>query len=121
VALEADQSPVFPPSLIDAAADVGDVPRARWARSRITVVIANRYAFDTEVVTGKQIKEKANIPAGFALYRRMRGGDESIRNRNAHPLPSACRAARNASASVPTSCTATTSKDEGSPLCRGCC
>ena len=49
-------------------------------RIRITVVIANRYAFDTEVVTGRQIKEKTNIPAGFALYRRIRGGNESIRD-----------------------------------------
>ena len=46
----------------------------------ITVVIANRYEFDTEVATGKQIKEKAKIPAGFALYRRTRGGNESIRD-----------------------------------------
>jgi hypothetical protein len=45
---------------------------------RITVVIANRYAFDAEVVTGRQIKEKANTPAGFALFRRTRGGNESI-------------------------------------------
>lgn len=44
----------------------------------ITVVVANRYTFDTEVVTGKQIKEKANIPAGFPLHRRMRGGNEPI-------------------------------------------
>jgi multiubiquitin len=47
---------------------------------RVTVVIATRYAFDTEWVTGKQIKERANIPAGFALYRRTRGGNESIRD-----------------------------------------
>ena len=44
----------------------------------VTVVTANRYAFDTEVVTGRQIKEKASITAGFALYRRTRGGNESI-------------------------------------------
>jgi hypothetical protein len=42
------------------------------------VVIANRYAFDAEVVTGRQIKEKTNTPAGFALYRRTRGGNVSI-------------------------------------------
>lgn len=52
----------------------------RSPRIRITVVIANRYAFDTEVATGKQIKEKGNIPADFALYRRTRGGNESIRD-----------------------------------------
>jgi hypothetical protein len=45
---------------------------------RITVVIANRYAFDTEVVTGKQIKETADVPAGFALYRRVQGGNEPV-------------------------------------------
>ena len=47
---------------------------------RVTVVIANRYVFDTEVVTGRQIKERANLPEGFALYRRTRGGNESIRD-----------------------------------------
>jgi hypothetical protein len=45
---------------------------------RISVTVNNRYAFVAEVVTGRQIKEKANIPAGFALYRRMRGGNEAI-------------------------------------------
>jgi hypothetical protein len=29
-------------------------------------------------VTGKQIKEIANIPAGFSLHRRAKGGSESI-------------------------------------------
>lgn len=52
----------------------------RPPRIRITVVIANRYAFDAEVVTGGQIKEKANTPAGFTLYRRTRAGNESIRD-----------------------------------------
>jgi hypothetical protein len=42
------------------------------------VIIQNRYTFETEVVTGKQIKEKANIPAGFSLQRRMKGGNEPI-------------------------------------------
>ena len=28
------------------------------------MIVQNGYAFDTEVVTGKQIKETANIPAG---------------------------------------------------------
>jgi len=49
-------------------------------RIRITVVIANRYAFGGEVVTGRQIKEKANVPAGFPLYRRAPDGNESIRD-----------------------------------------
>jgi hypothetical protein len=52
----------------------------RSPKIRVTVVSANRYAFDTEVVTGRQIKEKANLPEGFALYRRTRGGNESIRD-----------------------------------------
>jgi hypothetical protein len=52
----------------------------RSPKIRVTVVVANRYAFDTEAVTGRQMKEKANIPAGFALYRRTRGGNESVRD-----------------------------------------
>ena len=32
------------------------------------------------MVTGRQIKEKANLPPDFALYRRTRGGNESIRD-----------------------------------------
>jgi hypothetical protein len=30
--------------------------------------------------SGRQIKERANLPEGFALYRRTRGGNESIRD-----------------------------------------
>ena len=52
----------------------------RSPKIRVTVVSANRYAFDTEVVTGGQIKERANLPPDFALYRRTRGGNESIRD-----------------------------------------
>jgi hypothetical protein len=48
------------------------------SKVHVTVVIANRYSFDTEGATGKQIKEMANIPAGFALYRRVHGGNEPI-------------------------------------------
>jgi len=50
----------------------------RPSRVLVTVIIQNRYAFDNEVVTGKQIKEKANIPAGFSLHRRVKGGNEPI-------------------------------------------
>lgn len=50
----------------------------RPPRIHITVVIQNHYAFDTEVATGRQIKEKANIPAGFSLHRRVQGGNEPI-------------------------------------------
>jgi hypothetical protein len=45
---------------------------------QITVTVADRYAFDTEVVTGRQIKETAGVPAGFALYRRTPDGNEPI-------------------------------------------
>ena len=47
---------------------------------RITVVVQNRYTFDTRRVTGHQIKETASIPLGFALYRRVQGGNEPIRD-----------------------------------------
>src|SRR5215211_9385956 len=45
---------------------------------RITVIVQNRYTFDAHRVTGRQIKQTARIPAGFALYRRMQGGNEPI-------------------------------------------
>lgn len=52
----------------------------RQSKIHITVVIADQYSLDTEVATGKQINEKANIPAAFALYRRVHGGNEPIRD-----------------------------------------
>jgi hypothetical protein len=42
------------------------------------VIVQNRYTFDTEGVTGRQIKDSANIPAAFALYRRAQDGNEPI-------------------------------------------
>ena len=45
---------------------------------RITVIVQNRYTLDTGRVTGRQIKDMANVPAGFALYRRVRGGTQPI-------------------------------------------
>jgi hypothetical protein len=46
---------------------------------RISVTVANRYTFDTEAATGRQIKETARVPAGFALFRRVRdAGNEPI-------------------------------------------
>ena len=45
---------------------------------RVTVVVQNRYRIDAAQVTGAQIKEAANIPADFALYRRAQGGNEPI-------------------------------------------
>jgi hypothetical protein len=51
---------------------------SRATSVRITVTVANRYTFDTEVITGRQIKETAGVPEGFALYRRVQGGNERI-------------------------------------------
>ena len=45
---------------------------------RISLTVANHYTFDTPLVTGRQIKETAGVPAGFALNRRTRGGNEPI-------------------------------------------
>jgi len=53
---------------------------ARPSKIHVTVIIQNRYTFDVEVVTGKQIKDRANIPAGFSLHRRAKGGNEPIRD-----------------------------------------
>jgi hypothetical protein len=46
----------------------------------VTVIVQNRYTFETEGVTGMQIKETANIPVDFTLQRRVRGGNEPIRD-----------------------------------------
>jgi hypothetical protein len=51
---------------------------SRTTSVRISVTIANRYTFDIEVVTGRQIKETAGVPEGFSLYRRGQGGNEWI-------------------------------------------
>jgi len=48
------------------------------SRISINVVVQNRYTFDTKVVTGRQTKERANIPTGFSLFRRVQGGNEPI-------------------------------------------
>jgi hypothetical protein len=47
---------------------------------RITVIVQNRYTFDAHRVTGRQIKQTASIPLGFALYRRVQGGNEPLRD-----------------------------------------
>lgn len=44
----------------------------------VTVVVQNRFMFDTEHVTGERIKETANIPADFNLHRRVTGGNQLI-------------------------------------------
>ena len=47
-------------------------------RIRITVIVQNRSTIDAGSMTGKQIKETADVPAGFVLYRRSKGGNEPI-------------------------------------------
>jgi hypothetical protein len=44
----------------------------------LTVVLQRRCTFDTKRVTGRQIKEQAVAPADFALFRRVRGGNEPV-------------------------------------------
>jgi hypothetical protein len=51
---------------------------SRPSSVRITVIVQHRYTFDTGLVTGRQIKDTANLSAGFALYRRVQGGNEPI-------------------------------------------
>jgi len=47
----------------------------------VGITVNDRFTFDTAVVTGRQIRERANIPEGFALYRRTDGGgNEAIRD-----------------------------------------
>jgi hypothetical protein len=52
----------------------GDEP----SKIRITVIIQDRYTLDTPMMTGKQLRAKANVPDGFALRRRAKGGNELI-------------------------------------------
>ncbi len=62
-------------------ADTDDAgAKGRPSKIHVTVVVANHYAFDIPVVTGKQIKERANIPTGFSLHRRVKSGNEPIRD-----------------------------------------
>ncbi|HEV8274488.1 MAG TPA: hypothetical protein VGQ26_02165 [Streptosporangiaceae bacterium] len=51
---------------------------SRRSSVRITVIVQNRHTFDTRLATGRQIKDTANVPAGFALYRRVQGGNQPI-------------------------------------------
>ena len=51
---------------------------SRPSSVRITVIVQNRHTFGTRLATGRQIKETANVPAGFALYRRVQGGNRPI-------------------------------------------
>ena len=45
---------------------------------RITVIVQHRPTFDSPVATGRQIKDTAGVPEGFALYRRAQGGNEPV-------------------------------------------
>jgi hypothetical protein len=73
------------PSLHQSPDESTAVPDAKHAEGvsrppgvRITVIIQHRHTFDTGLATGRQIKDTANVPAGFALYRRVQGGNEPI-------------------------------------------
>ena len=45
---------------------------------RVTVIVQNRHTLDRGPVTGGLLKEATNVPASFALYRRVKGGNEPI-------------------------------------------
>jgi hypothetical protein len=45
---------------------------------RITLIVQNRYTFDTHRVTARRIRETAGVPPDFALYRRTPVGNEPI-------------------------------------------
>jgi hypothetical protein len=66
----------------DEKADVADANGAvrenRPSRIRITVIVQNRYTLDAGLMTGRQIKETADVPAGLVLYRRAKGGNEPV-------------------------------------------
>jgi hypothetical protein len=73
------------PSLHQSSDESTAMPDAKHAdgvsppsRVRITVIVQHRHTFDTGLATGRQIKDTANVPAGFALYRRVQGGNEPI-------------------------------------------
>lgn len=59
--------------------DAGRTDRENEQSSiRISMTVVNRFTFDTDLVTGREIKESTGVPAGFALYRRTQGGNEPI-------------------------------------------
>jgi len=73
------------PSLHGSPDDSAAAPEANDTRAvsrppgvSVTVIVQNRYTFDTRLVMGRQIKERAGIPGGFALYRRVQGGNKPI-------------------------------------------
>jgi SAM-dependent methyltransferase len=62
----------------------GAVRENRPSRFRISVIVQNRYTLDPGLMTGKQFKETAYVPAGFDLYRRVKGGERADLRRRAH-------------------------------------
>ncbi|HJU02364.1 MAG TPA: hypothetical protein VJ966_14305 [Actinomycetes bacterium] len=44
----------------------------------VTVIVQHRYTFGAELVTGRQIRKTADVPADFTLYRRVKGGNQPI-------------------------------------------
>jgi Multiubiquitin len=55
-------------------------PEAPLSSVRITVMVENRLVVAAGRATGRQIKQIAGIPGDFALYRRVRGGNQFIRD-----------------------------------------
>ena len=51
---------------------------ASRSNARITVMIESRFVVEAGPAMGRQIKQRAEIPPDFALYRRARGGNEPI-------------------------------------------
>ena len=54
------------------------VTQARRQRAVEVIINDKRYRFDHELVTGRQIKEKAGIPDSYSLYLRRPGDNEPI-------------------------------------------
>jgi hypothetical protein len=46
--------------------------------ARITVMVQSRFVVEAGPATGRKIKQLAEIPPDFALYRRARGGNVRI-------------------------------------------
>ena len=57
-----------------------EAPPREGARSsaRITVMVQSRFVVEAGAATGRKIKQLAEIPPDFALYRRARGGNQPI-------------------------------------------
>ena len=62
----------------DGAGASGAEREDRPSRVLITVIVQNRCTLDAELMTGRHIKETTDVPAGFVLYRRAKGGNEPI-------------------------------------------